>query len=149
MRAAGLVREGSGGRGDRDLFHNRLLFPILDPEGRVVAFGGRVLDDGTPKYLNSPETPLFEKGRELYGLPQARKAIQEEETVLVVEVYMDVVGLVQAGEQALADLGLDEMVVNMSFGTPHRDVLGSMERLSQHILPHLKRPTDQGAKVDA
>ncbi|NJC87240.1 MAG: DNA primase [Desulfuromonas sp.] len=97
LRTAGLVREGSGGRGDRDLFHNRLLFPILDPEGRVVAFGGRVLDDGTPKYLNSPETPVYHKGRTLYGLYQGRDAIRHARAVLVVEGYFDLLALHRAG----------------------------------------------------
>jgi len=97
LRAAGLVREGRDGRGDRDLFHNRLLFPILDPEGRVVAFGGRVLDDGTPKYLNSPETLVYQKGRTLYGLYQGRDAIRHSRTVLVVEGYFDLLALHRAG----------------------------------------------------
>jgi DNA primase len=97
LRAAGLVREGSGGRGDRDLFHNRLLFPIFDPEGQVVAFGGRVLDDGTPKYLNSPETPVYQKGRILYGLYQGRDAIRQARAVLVVEGYFDLLALHRAG----------------------------------------------------
>jgi DNA primase len=97
LRAAGLVREGREGRGDRDLFHNRLLFPILDPEGRVVAFGGRVLDDGTPKYLNSPETLVYQKGRTLYGLYQGRDAIRHSRTVLVVEGYFDLLALHRAG----------------------------------------------------
>lgn len=97
MRAAGLVREGREGRGDRDLFHSRLLFPILDPEGRVVAFGGRVLGDGTPKYLNSPETPVYHKGRVLYGLHEGRDAIRQARTVLVVEGYFDALALHRAG----------------------------------------------------
>ncbi len=97
LRAAGLVREGRDGRGDRDLFHKRLLFPILDPEGRVVAFGGRVLDDGTPKYLNSPETPVYHKGRILYGLYQGREAIRQARAVLVVEGYFDLLALHRAG----------------------------------------------------
>lgn len=97
LRAAGLVREGKEGRGDRDLFHNRLLFPILDPEGRVVAFGGRVLDSGTPKYLNSPETPVYHKGRTLYGLFQGRDAIRLAREVLVVEGYFDLLALHRAG----------------------------------------------------
>jgi DNA primase len=97
MRAAGLVREGSAGRNDRDLFHSRLLFPILDPEGRVVAFGGRVLDEGTPKYLNSPETPVYQKGRTLYGLYQGRDAIRQARAVLVVEGYFDLLALHRAG----------------------------------------------------
>jgi len=89
-----------------DRFRDRVMFPILDQRGNVIGFGGRVIDQGEPKYLNSPETPLFEKGRELYGLSQARKAIQEADTVLVVEGYMDVVGLAQKGvENVVATLG--------------------------------------------
>jgi DNA primase len=92
----GLVIVNEQGR-RYDRFRDRVMFPIQDQRGNVIGFGGRVIGEGEPKYLNSPETPLFEKGRELYGLPQARKAIQEEDTViLVVEGYMDVVGLVQA-----------------------------------------------------
>jgi DNA primase len=97
MHAAGLVRAGRDDRGDRDLFHNRLLFPIMDAEGRVVAFGGRVLDGGTPKYLNSPETPLYHKGRILYGLYQGRDAIRQARSVLVVEGYFDLLALHRAG----------------------------------------------------
>ncbi len=82
------------------------MFPILDQRGNIIAFGGRILDAGEPKYLNSPETSLFEKGRELYGLPQARKTIHDNDTVIVVEGYMDVVGLAQLGvENAVATLG--------------------------------------------
>ncbi len=99
LRAAGLVREGNTGRGDRDLFHNRLLFPIFDAEGKVVAFGGRVLDDGLPKYLNSPESPVYHKGRTLYGLYQGRDAIRQTRTVLVVEGYFDLLALHRAGIQ--------------------------------------------------
>jgi len=99
-----ILGEDDGKRYDR--FRDRVMFPILDQRGNVIGFGGRVIGEGEPKYLNSPETPLFEKGRELYGLPQARKAIQEEDAVLVVEGYMDVVGLVQAGvENVVATLG--------------------------------------------
>lgn len=78
-----------------DRFRQRVMFPIHDHRGRVVGFGGRVLDDGEPKYLNSPETPIFHKGSELYGLFAAKGAIKEEESVLVVEGYMDVVALAQ------------------------------------------------------
>ena len=89
-----------------DRFRDRIMFPIINPRGAVIGFGGRVLDQGEPKYLNSPETPLFEKGQELYGLYQARKAIREAERVLVVEGYMDVVALAQHGvEFAVAALG--------------------------------------------
>ena len=89
-----------------DRFRNRVMFPILDARGNVIGFGGRVIGPGEPKYLNSPETPLFEKGRELYGLYQARRAIRDANQVLVVEGYMDVVALAQHGvENAVATLG--------------------------------------------
>lgn len=89
-----------------DRFRDRIMFPILNQRGQVIAFGGRVLDSGEPKYLNSPETPLFSKGRELFGLPQARAAIRTQDSVIVVEGYMDVVGLAQLGVQnVVASLG--------------------------------------------
>jgi DNA primase (bacterial type) len=90
-----------------DKFRDRVMFPIHDRRGRVIAFGGRVLDkDASPKYLNSPETPLFHKGRELYGLWQAKQANQKLERLVVVEGYMDVVTLYQFGvTQAVATLG--------------------------------------------
>lgn len=89
----GLVIEGEGKRYDR--FRDRVMFPIFNARGAVIGFGGRVIGDGEPKYLNSPETPLFEKGREVYGLTQAREAIRAAGRVLVVEGYMDVVALAQ------------------------------------------------------
>ena len=90
-----------------DRFRDRLMFPIRDRRGRVIAFGGRVIDaDGTPKYLNSPETPIFHKGQELYGLYQARKANRRLERILIVEGYMDVIALAQFGiNNAVATLG--------------------------------------------
>ena len=89
-----------------DRFRHRIMFPIHDHRGRVVGFGGRVLGDGEPKYLNSPETPIFHKGSELYGLFAARGGIKEADGVLVVEGYMDVVVLAQAGiNNAVATLG--------------------------------------------
>jgi len=100
----GLVIEGEGKRYDR--FRDRVMFPILNARGLVIGFGGRVLDKGEPKYLNSPETALFEKGREVYGLVQARDAIRSAGRVLVVEGYMDVVALAQFGVgYAVATLG--------------------------------------------
>ena len=82
------------------------MFPIHDGGGRIIGFGGRVIDKGEPKYLNSPETPLFSKGRELYGLYQARQAIRTAGRAVVVEGYMDVVALAQHGvEYAVATLG--------------------------------------------
>lgn len=102
---AGLVIEGENGK-RYDRFRDRIMFPIINQRGSVIGFGGRVLDQGEPKYLNSPETPLFEKGQELYGLYQARKAIRDADRVLVVEGYMDVVALAQHGiEYAVATLG--------------------------------------------
>ena len=89
----GLVIEGEGKRYDR--FRHRVMFPILNARGAVIGFGGRVLDDGEPKYLNSPETSLFQKGQEIYGLVQARESIRAAGRVLVVEGYMDVVALAQ------------------------------------------------------
>src|SRR5271165_134600 len=105
LETAGLVVAGEGGK-RYDRFRHRIMFPIHDASGRVVGFGGRVLDSGEPKYLNSPETPVFAKGRELYGLFQARPAIRSAGRVLVVEGYMDVVALAQHGiEYAVATLG--------------------------------------------
>ena len=105
LKDAGLVIDAEGGR-RYDRFRDRIMFPILNQRGSVIAFGGRVLGEGEPKYLNSPETPLFEKGRELYGLPQARHAIRAAGRVIVVEGYMDVVALAQHGiEYAVATLG--------------------------------------------
>lgn len=105
LAECGLVIVNDEGR-RYDRFRDRVMFPILDQRGNVIGFGGRVLGDGTPKYLNSPETPLFEKGRELYGLTQARQAIRDTDTVIVVEGYMDVVALAQHGVgNAVATLG--------------------------------------------
>jgi DNA primase len=102
---AGLVIENDEGK-RYDRFRDRIMFPILNQRMTVIGFGGRVLGAGEPKYLNSPETPLFEKGKELYGLPQARQAIREKGCVLVVEGYMDVVALAQHGVgYAVATLG--------------------------------------------
>jgi DNA primase len=99
-----VVTSESGHRHDR--FRDRIMFPIINTRAQVVGFGGRILDKGEPKYLNSPETPLFEKGRELYGLYQAQKAIRAAQSVLVVEGYMDVVALAQQGvDYAVATLG--------------------------------------------
>ena len=109
----GLVIENEGKRYDR--FRDRVMFPILNARGSVIGFGGRILDKGEPKYMNSPETPLFEKGRELYGLPQARDAIRAASRVVVVEGYMDVVALAQFGVgYAVATLGTATTPVHIS-----------------------------------
>ncbi len=105
LTTVGLVKQNDEGR-RYDIFRDRIMFPIVDVRGNVIGFGGRVLGEGEPKYLNSPETPLFEKGRELYGLYQARRAIRDAGRVIVVEGYMDVVALAQHGvEYAVATLG--------------------------------------------
>lgn len=113
LTAAGLVKVNEEGR-RYDVFRDRIMFPIVDVRGNVIGFGGRVLEGGgaeaaaggSPKYLNSPETPVFEKGRELYGLYQARRAIREAGRIVVVEGYMDVVALAQHGvDYAVATLG--------------------------------------------
>ncbi|MFZ6772853.1 DNA primase [Undibacterium sp. SXout7W] len=89
-----------------DRFRDRVMFPIRNTKGQVIAFGGRIMEQGEPKYLNSPETPLFQKGLELYGLFEARQAIREAGYVLVTEGYMDVVALAQMGfPQSVATLG--------------------------------------------
>ena len=110
LKDTGLVIDSGPGEEKRsrryDRFRHRVMFPILDSRGNVIGFGGRVIGEGEPKYLNSPETPLFEKGRELYGLYQARRAIRDANQVIVVEGYMDVVALAQHGvENAVATLG--------------------------------------------
>ncbi len=113
LAAAGLVKQNEDGK-RYDVFRDRIMFPIVDVRGNVIGFGGRVLDkegadsaaQGSPKYLNSPETPVFEKGRELYGLYQARRTIRDAGRVVVVEGYMDVVALAQHGvDYAVATLG--------------------------------------------
>ena len=104
LREAGLITEQDDKRYDR--LRERIIFPIRDTRGRVVGFGGRLLGDGKPKYLNSPETPVFHKGRELYGLYEARQADAHPAHLLVVEGYMDVVALAQFGiSNAVATLG--------------------------------------------
>ncbi len=103
-----VVPDGEGGRSDApyDRFRGRLMFPIRDPRGRVIGFGGRILGDGQPKYLNSPDTPLFDKGRTLYNLDRAGPVARKSQRLIVVEGYMDVVGLAQAGfADAVAPLG--------------------------------------------
>jgi len=103
---AGLLRKPEGGGDAYDYFRGRVMFPITDRRGRVIAFGGRILGDGQPKYLNSPDTPVFHKGRVLYGLAQAREAARKSEEIIVAEGYMDVIALSQGGfPQAVAPLG--------------------------------------------
>lgn len=103
--ACGMLIEKDDGR-SYDRFRDRIMFPIRDTRGRVIAFGGRVFGDEKPKYLNSPETPIFQKGRELYGLYEARKIRQKLTRMMIVEGYMDVVALAEHGiHYAAATLG--------------------------------------------
>jgi len=114
LKLAGLVIENEAGR-RYDRFRDRLMIPIINPKGDIIAFGGRIIDQGEPKYLNSPETPLFEKGRELFGLPQARQALRETDTAIVTEGYMDVIALAQNGVgNAVATLGTATTATHVS-----------------------------------
>ncbi|MDA8129453.1 MAG: DNA primase [Betaproteobacteria bacterium] len=122
LAASGLVIDGERGRYDR--FRDRIMFPIKNGKGEIVGFGGRVLGDGEPKYLNSPETPLFHKGSEIYGLFEARAAIKTAGRVVVVEGYMDVVALAQHGvEFAVATLGTATTPVHARTLLRHTDRL--------------------------
>ena len=133
-----------------DRFRDRIMFPIRDPRGRVLGFGGRVLDKGEPKYLNSPETEIFHKGRELYGLHEARLARVKLERLLVVEGYMDVVRLHQAGIQyAVATLGTATTAEHLrrAFKLVNEVVFcfdgdragrGAAWRALQHVLPEAR-----------
>jgi DNA primase len=103
---AGLLRRPEDGRAPFPFFRHRVIFPITDRRGRVIAFGGRILGDGAAKYINSPDTPLFDKGRTLYNLANARQAAHDTGELLVTEGYMDVIGLARAGFlAAVAPLG--------------------------------------------
>lgn len=105
-RALGLIRSRESGDGDYDLFRGRLIFPIHDLSGHIVAFGGRILGDGQPKYINSPESPIYHKGRVLYGLYGARQAIRRSNEVILVEGYFDQLALARAGvDNAVATCG--------------------------------------------
>ncbi|MGK2953918.1 MAG: DNA primase [Thiobacillus sp.] len=122
LAASGLVIDGDRGRYDR--FRDRIMFPIRNIKGQIVGFGGRVLDKGEPKYLNSPETPLFHKGAELYGLFEARAAIKAAGRAIVVEGYMDVVALAQHGvEFAVAALGTATTPIHVRTLLRHTDRL--------------------------
>lgn len=106
LEKAGLIIQPEDGRPPYDRFRNRLMFPIQDRQGRPIGFGGRILGDGTPKYLNSPETALFHKGRTLYGLSQALPAIRKSGRAILVEGYVDAVMMAQMGfAESLAPLG--------------------------------------------
>ncbi len=123
LLATGLIiRKDNGKHYDR--FRERIMFPIRDPRGRTIGFGGRALGDGEPKYLNSPETVLFHKGRELYGLYEARQALRHIEKLVVVEGYMDVV--------ALARHGIDFSIATLGTATT-TDHLNVLFRLTENV----------------
>jgi len=122
-RAGLLIKKDNGEYYDR--FRDRIMFPIHDRRGRVIGFGGRVLGDDTPKYLNSPETPVFHKGRELYGLFEARKRERKLARLLVVEGYMDVV--------ALAQFGIGNVVATLGTATTH-DHLEQLYRVVPEVV---------------
>ncbi|MDB4337108.1 DNA primase, partial [bacterium] len=106
LESAGLVVPRKGGNGFYDRFRGRVIVPIRDRQGRVIGFGGRSLDGSDPKYLNSPETEVFEKGKHLFGLDQAANAIRKDDRAVVVEGYFDVIALHAAGvTNAVASLG--------------------------------------------
>ena len=123
MLKSGLVMEDKNGNGVYDRFFNRLMFPIFDMQGRVVGFGGRVIDKGEPKYLNSPETAVFSKSHTLYGMNFAKKARKKE--IILVEGYMDMISIYQAGfENVVAGLGT-------AFNTEHARTL---RRLADRVI---------------
>ena len=106
LTEAGLVYRDRTGKPSRDLFRNRLIFPIMDPRARVIAFGGRSMDGREPKYLNTPETPVFSKRRNLYGLHLAKGEVRSRRAAIIVEGYMDLLALYQAGyHHTIAPLG--------------------------------------------
>jgi DNA primase len=151
MIAAGLVRPQDGDRPARDFFFNRLMFPITDARGRVIAFGGRGLDaDAKPKYINTGETPLFSKGRLLYNFTSARPAALQNGTIILAEGYMDVIALARAGfVHAVAPLGtaLTEDQLALLWRTAPEPILAfdgdeaglrAAQRAARLALPHLK-----------
>lgn len=101
-RKLGLTRPGKSGKGDYDFFRNRLIFPVINTSGNVVAFGGRVFDDSLPKYINSPESEVYRKARTLYGLYQARDAIRRDGECILVEGYFDLLAVAEAGVENVA-----------------------------------------------
>ncbi|HVZ70235.1 MAG TPA: DNA primase [Rhizomicrobium sp.] len=151
MIAAGLVRPADEERGPRDFFYDRIMFPIADPRGRVVAFGGRALSaDAKPKYVNTGETSLFSKGHMLYNFARARPAAIKAQNIVVAEGYMDVIALVRAGfEAAVAPLGtaLTEDQLHLLWRVAAEPILAfdgdeaglrAAHRAARLALPHLK-----------
>lgn len=121
---AGLALERDGG-GSYDRFRNRLIFPIRDIKGRVIGFGARALDDSLPKYLNSPQTPVFDKGSSLYGIDQAKESIRKKNVALVMEGYMDVL--------AAHQYGWDNTVASMGTALTEKQ-LSSLKKLTKNLI---------------
>jgi DNA primase len=151
MIAAGVVRPAQDGRAARDFFYDRLMFPISDPRGRIVAFGGRGLaPDAKPKYINTGETALFSKGQMLYNFATARAAAIKAQSIVVAEGYMDVIALVRGGfEHAVAPLGtaLTEDQLHLLWRSAPEPILSfdgdeaglrAAHRAARLALPHLK-----------
>lgn len=150
LTEVGLLKKPEGGGASFDFFRGRVTFPVTDRKGRVVAFGARTLGDGQPKYLNSPDTPLFHKGSMLYGLAHARETAREKGIALAVEGYMDVIALHQAGfTYAVAPLGtaLTELQIEELWRLADEPILcfdgdsagqRAMARASERGLPILK-----------
>lgn len=149
LSESGMLVEREDGK-QYDRFRHRIMFPIRDTRGQVIGFGGRVLDDSKPKYLNSPDTPLFDKGRNLYGLFEARQAVKESGRILVVEGYMDVVALAQYGiGYAVAALGTATTAEHIKILMRQSDRIyfcfdgddagrRAARRAMENALPHLK-----------
>jgi len=145
-----LLSPGKDGRDSFDFFRDRVMFPIFDLRGRPVAFGGRVMGEGEPKYLNSPDTPLFHKGQLLYGMALAREAAASKREIIVAEGYMDVIALAQAGfTQAVAPLGtaMTESQIELLWRMSPEPILcfdgdkagrGAALRAAERALPLLK-----------
>ncbi len=150
IEAGLLIQPDDSARSPYERFRERVMFPITDRRGKVIAFGGRILGDGKPKYLNSPDTPLFHKGTILYGLAQAREEAYKREQIIVTEGYMDVIALAQGGfSNAVAPLGtaLTEEQIQLLWKmckTPllcfDGDAAGqrAAARGAERALPHLK-----------
>ncbi|MBY0511828.1 MAG: DNA primase [Rhodospirillaceae bacterium] len=145
-----LLSPGKDGRESFDFFRDRVMFPIFDLRGRPVAFGGRVMGEGEPKYLNSPDTPLFHKGQLLYGMALAREAAASKREIIVAEGYMDVIALAQAGfTNAVAPLGtaMTESQIELLWRMSPEPILcfdgdkagrGAALRAAERALPLLK-----------
>lgn len=150
IEAGLLIQPDDRARSPYERFRERVMFPITDRRGKVIAFGGRLLGDGKPKYLNSPDTPLFHKGTILYGLAQAREAAHKKEEIIVTEGYMDVIALAQGGfPNAVAPLGtaLTEEQIQLLWRMSRRPTLcfdgdaagqRAAARGAERALPHLK-----------